>query len=588
MKVSIPRKIVTVRELSQILGKDEVEVLFFLMKEKVATSINDNIDYDTACLVAEELGFEVSEDVGFCESKEKITNLREKLSQIMIKEKEFLKPRPPIVTVMGHVDHGKTTLLDRIRKTSVAEKEVGGITQSIGAYQVKTRNGLVTFIDTPGHEAFSVMRERGAQVTDAVILVVAANDGVREQTKEAISLARAENVPIICAINKIDLPNANVDRVKEELSKEGLTPEDWGGKTQTVLISAKRGTGVDELLDLTALVTDLLDLKANPDGETIGVIIESKLDPKRGILASTIIMNGTLSVGDEIRAGDASGKVRFLENDLGKHVSFAGPSVPVQVSGFRGMPKVGDILYICNSHSDNLSNYNRTYVVKSFKDKGKEGKASLNLIVKADTEGSLDALESIFETLETEKVVISIVGRGTGHITENDIYLAESTNSLVVGFSVSLTRNAEKTLKSVSKKPAVIIGNIIYDISRKIEKAVQILSIPDKIEEVISELEILKVFREGKKDSLVGVKCLSGKMPKGARVDIFRKREKIDSGLTIESIKSFQTEVDSMEEGKEYGVVLVHKNRIYLEVGDIIRLSKIKTVDKNNLLLSIV
>ncbi|GAB4142150.1 MAG: translation initiation factor IF-2 [Patescibacteria group bacterium] len=587
--IKITKSILTVRELATILQKSESEILFRLLKEGLVTSINDNLDLDTILLISDAFGVEIEYDANSGnknledESLKTQIPLSERLAEIFENEKEYLKPRPPIVTVMGHVDHGKTTLLDRIRTSRVAEKEAGGITQSIGAYQVKTKNGLVTFIDTPGHEAFSSMRERGSSVTDVIILVVAANDGVRDQTREVINLAKANNIPIIVAMNKIDLDNANPDKTKDELSKEGLIPEEWGGTTQVIPISAKKGIGIDELLEMTALITDLKELKANPDGETIGVIIESSRDSKKGVLVTAIILNGTLKVGDNIRAGNHFAKVRFLENHFGKQVSFSLPASPVRISGFKDVPEVGDRIEI-SEIGESRSSYAKTIVVKSIKDSEVDyGKSKLSLIIKADTEGSLEALETVIESLSTENVKIFFSAKGVGQITENDIRYAESIKAHIIGFNVSMSKTAEKSLKSSSSLITVLTDKIIYRLSERVQKAIQVLSMPDEIETISGELEVLKVFRSDKKEVLLGGKVKQGKIGRKERVFVISGTEKIASGIYITSLKMKNVEVDEVKTGDECGLVLkINGIENEIKEGFIIRASKTKRVDKTN------
>ena len=439
-------------------------------------TINQSLDIDTATLVASEFGYEV-EKVGFSED--------DYLLPKEVDTPESLRPRPPVVTIMGHVDHGKTSLLDTIRHTSVAAGEAGGITQHIGAYHVKTKRGEIVFLDTPGHEAFTAMRARGAQVTDLVILVVAADDGVMEQTREAINHARAANVPIMVAVNKIDKPGANPDRVLRELAELGLQPEDWGGDTIVAKVSAKTREGLDALLEMVALQAEILELKANPDKPARGHIVEAKLDKGRGPVATVLVQEGTVHQGDNFVCGSFSGRVRALSNDQGKKVKEAGPSLPVEVQGFEGVPEAGEEFFVVadekvarriadarmvKQRERELASESRVTLETFLSQRASDQEAlTLNLVVKADVQGSLEAITEALNKLSTDKVRISVVHGGTGAISESDILLASASKAIIIGFNVRPTAK----IKDVAEHENVDIRfyDIIYKLVDDIKSA---------------------------------------------------------------------------------------------------------------------
>jgi translation initiation factor IF-2 len=577
-KVELEKQVYDARTLSEKLQRPVNEVLLLLLKEGVASSVNDSFDFETASLIAGEMGFSV-------QSKEKEkdgpTSLDTLIKNTSSEEVEHLETRSPIVTIMGHVDHGKTTLLDRIRKTAVASGEAGGITQSIGAYQAKTRNGQVTFIDTPGHEAFRLMRQKGGEVTDVIILVVAANDGVRDQTKEVIKLARSTNTEIIVAINKIDVAGVNIDKVKTELAENGLVPDDWGGDTQMVKISAKMGQNIDELLDMTALISEIKELKASKKGKIIGSIIESRFDTRVGNLVSAIILNGTLKTGDTIKAGKEIARVRFLQDYKGNKVRSVGPSTPVMVSGFKNLPEVGDIL-VEYSGEGSESGGSKIVSVKSIRDAQTSEGASLDLIIKADTEGSLDALKSVLLMEKNEKVRINFVAEGVGFVTENDLHFAEDTGAYILGFNVDLTKSAEQKLRTLAKKNIIVLGNIIYRLSEKVQKAVDTLSKPDFLENILCEAEILKIFRYSNKgETLAGVRIKDGVLHKKDLLTLYRDNEKLNENIKINSLKIIREEMQEVKKGRECG--LLFNTKVQPRQEDLLKVIKRVKVDKNNL-----
>ncbi len=574
--IEIPEGI-TVRELSELLGVPANKVIAELMKKGILATINQSVPTETAVEIAELFGF-------LAEAK------KEEEEEVLIEEvedrPEDLKPRPPIVVVMGHVDHGKTTLLDTIRKTNVAEREKGGITQHIGASRVKLPDGrTITFLDTPGHEAFTTLRARGAQITDIAVLVVAADDGVMPQTIEAINHAKAFNVPIIVAVNKIDKPGADPMRVRRELSDHGVIPEEWGGDTIFVDLSAKTGQGVDQLLEMIGLVADILELKANPNKRAKGVIIETKLDRKKGPTATVIIQEGTLKIGDIFVAGITSGRVRAMFDDMGRQVKEAGPSQPVEVLGFEELPSAGDTLVVVDSEKTARS------IAQKLREKREKEEATaqsvrlediyrriesgetkeLLLIIKADAMGSLEALKKSLEELSTEEVQVRVIHGAVGGITENDVMLAKASGAIIIGFN---TRPDPKARELIDKeKVDVRTYGIIYQVIDDVKKALQGLLEPVEKEEVLGSAEVRATFKIKKAGTVAGCYVLEGKVQRGAKARLVRDGVVIYEG-EVESLKRFKEDVQEVSRGFECGIKLKDFNDV--KVGDVIECYQVK------------
>ena len=492
--------------------------------------------------------------------------LEKRYQELYEKEKDKLVPRPPVVTVMGHVDHGKTTLLDRIRSTRVAEREEGGITQSIGAYQVEVNGKKITFIDTPGHELFTEMRARGAQATDIVVLVVAADDGVMPQTIEAYNHAKAANVPIIVAINKIDKPNANVEKTKQELvEKLGLIPEEWGGDTIVVPISARTGQGVDELLEMILLVAEMNEIKCYPEGPARAVIIESKLDKKMGPVASVIVKDGVLKVGDAVVASNTYGKVRNLFDDNMRPIREAYPSQPVMILGFEDVPDVHSNVYVVESvekakeivekrlqrleaQKQSRKHINLEDLMKMMQEKEKK---VLNLILKADTYGSVAALKNAINKLQSKEIELNIVHAGVGEISTSDVMLAAAVDGVILGFRVKVNNQARRLAEQEGVD--VRTYSIIYKLVEDLKLALEGMLEPEEVEEVIGHGEIRKVFKISKVGKVAGVQMLDGKADRNGFVRIYRNGQLVFEGK-IESLKHYKEDVNVVEAPQECGI----------------------------------
>lgn len=558
---------ITVRDLAQIMQTSPIDVIKALMSNGVMASINQPIDFDTAAIVASEMGYEaipespkVSEqDLG------EIPQWRKVIAKESI---ENLEARPPVVTILGHVDHGKTTLLDAIRETNVAEGEVGGITQHIGAYQVEHNGHLITFLDTPGHAAFTAMRARGAQGADIVILVIAADDGVMPQTKEAIAHAKAAQVPIIVAMNKIDKTNADPDRVRQQLAEVGLVPDDWDGDTIVVPMSAKRREGLEDLLEAIVLVSDNMDIRANPNGEAIGTVIEAELDRGKGALATLLIQNGTLEVGDVIVVGKAFGKLKALFDFRGRRIRKAGPSTPVSVMGLSEVPQAGDIFQVVPSEREarvivtekshlvdrGLTAKKAQITLEQLFDQFKAGEVpELRLIIKADVQGSLEPIISSLKALCTEELSVNILHAETGNITENDVMLAAASKAVIVGFSVQ----ADASARRVAEKEGVSIRlyDIIYRMIEDIEKALNGMLEPVDKETVLGHAEVRKVFRISKVGNIAGCYIVDGEIRRNVRAKVLRNGEVVAVG-EISTIKHLQEDVKELRQGFECGIAI--------------------------------
>ena len=560
-----------IRDLAEKLRCSPNDVIKELMDLGVMTTINQSLSFDVASKVADKRGFEVK----LIKDKSAIDFEEE--------EKENPKdiiPRPPIVTIMGHVDHGKTSLLDAVRKTNLTDAEAGGITQHIGAYRAKIKDQFITFLDTPGHEAFTAMRARGAQVTDIVILVVAADDGIKPQTKEAIDHAHAGNVPILVAINKIDKPGAKPEEVKKQLADLGLLPEDWGGQTMFTEVSALQNTGIDHLLELVLLQAEVLELKANPTLRPQGVVIESKLDKGRGPIATVIVQKGTLIVGQPFIVGPYFGKVRALINDNGDKTSKATPSMPVEIVGIPEVPQPGDRFYViedelkARQYSEmRLKKRREVQLAESAKvtmedlhDQIAEGKIQvLNLVVKADTQGSISAVQEAFSKLETEEIRFKIIHDGVGGITESDILLSSASNAIVIGFNVRPTDKADELAKR--EKVDVRLYSVIYEAIEDIKNALEGLLAPKFKEIIIGRAEVREVFNLPKVGSVAGCHVSQGKVERNLETRLIRDSVVAYQGK-ISSIRRFKEDVKEVQQGYECGISL--ENFQDIKQGDVV------------------
>jgi translation initiation factor IF-2 len=563
-------EVIAVGDLAKRMGVKGGELIKKLMEMGVLVNINQLIDADVASLVAGEFGYEV----------EKVSLERQDLLERKEDLPEQLKFRPPVVTIMGHVDHGKTMLLDAIRKTNVVEGEAGGITQHIGAYDVELENGHVVFIDTPGHEAFTAMRARGAQVTDVVVLVVAADDGMMPQTKEAIDHARAAKVPIVVAINKIDKPTANPEKVKKDLSEYELVPEQWGGNTLFAEVSAKQKTGIKELLDSILLQAEVLELRANPDKPSRGVIIESKLDKGRGPVATVLVQEGTLKAGDAFIAGSHYGRVRAMLNDKGKKIEKAPPSTPVEVVGFTDIPEAGEAFIVVSEErlAKQISLYRQEKIrqkelsklskvsLEELYDKIKKGEVKeLNVIIKADVQGSIEAVKEALEKISTDAVKVSILHDAVGGITETDVNLASASNAIIVGFNVRPGPKAQ----SLAEQEHVDVRtySIIYDAINDIKNALEGLLEPTYKEHILGRAQVIQVFSVRKVGTVAGSLVTDGKVVRGSHARLLRDNVVVHDGRIV-SLKRFKDDMKDCNQGLECGIGIENFNDIKL--GDVI------------------
>ena len=531
-------------------------------------TINEEVDFDTASIVAQDLNFEVETEADKTQKEFGLGFLQEVLAS---EKEENLKPRFPIVTIMGHVDHGKTTLLDTIRKTKVAEGESGGITQHIGAYRVQKNGKWITFLDTPGHEAFSEMRARGANVTDIIILVVAADDGVRPQTLEVINRAKFTETPMIVAINKVDKPDANIIKVKQELAGVGVLTEEWGGKTIAVEISAKQNMGIDNLLEMILLTAELENLRANPNGKTIGTVIESRMTQGKGSTATVIVQNGTLKIGDIVAAGIAFGRVRSLDDEKGRKLKDAGPSIPVQISGLSETPKAGDILQVMETLDE------ARHIAMSAKKKehshrfARHGLAgdlttkSLNLVLKADVAGSLEAIKQSIAKLKNDEVKINILSDGIGEINESDVLLASSSKATVVGFRVKTNSKAEGLAKQA--KVTIDSYDVIYELLEDVTTAVIKMFTPETEKVAYGTAKVLAIFRTEKGIMIVGGKVLNGQLKKNSRINIFRNDAELGRAEIME-LQQTKVMAKTVSVNEEFGIKL--KTNVKILEGDVL------------------
>jgi len=564
---------ITVQSLAQKLDCPATELIKKLMMKGIMASINQEIDFDTASMIAEEYNTLVEE--------EKEEDFLESLFAEEADSEENLVERPPVVVVMGHVDHGKTSLLDALRKTNVTATEMGGITQHIGASVIEVNGKKITFLDTPGHEAFTAMRMRGAQVTDIAILVVAADDGVMPQTIEAINHAKAANVQIIVAINKIDKPSANPDRVKQELADHGLLAEDWGGDTICVPVSATQKTNLNTLLEMILLVAEMEELKANPNKKARGTIIEAQLDKGRGPVATVLVQNGTLKVGDPILAGSTYGRVRAMMDDKGRRVKSAGPSTPVEIIGLSEVPSAGDAFYVVNSDKEarqiahTLAERNREQNLRATPNKVslddlfnqiQSGDVKqLNIVIKADVQGSVEALRQSLERLSNDEVRIHTIHGGVGAITESDVMLASASNAIIIGFNVRPEAGA-KSFAEIEKVD-IRLYRVIYNAIEDIEAAMKGLLEPEYKEKVIGHAQVRQTFKASGLGTIGGAYVLDGKIIKNSQVRLVRDGIVVYEGQ-LSSLKRFKDDVKEVNSGYECGFTLEKFNDI--KEGDIL------------------
>ena len=580
-EITIPESI-TVKDLAVELKKTSAEVIKKLFGFGIMATINNDLDFDTAFLVAEEFGVTAKkkeevkeEDILFDDSEDK---------------EDELKPRPPVVVVMGHVDHGKTSLLDAIRKTNVIEGEAGGITQAIGAYMVNINGRDITFLDTPGHEAFTSMRARGAQITDIAILVVAANDGVMPQTVEAINHAKAAGIPIIVAVNKIDLPEANVDKVKQELMKYELVPEEWGGDTIYVPISAKKHINIDELLEMVLLQADVLELKANPNKQAKGAVIEARLDKAKGPIASMLVQRGTLDVGDTIVVGSSIGRIRAMKNDKGQRVKKAGPSTPVEIMGLTEVPESGEVFYEVKDEKmakhlierrkraqrEKSINQMAPVTLDNLFSQMEEGKLKqLNIIVKADVQGSAEAIKQSLEKLSDEEVRVRVIHSAAGAVTESDVTLAKVSNAIIIAFNV----RPVATAKQAAEKEEVEIKqySVIYQAIDDVKAAMKGMLDPIYEEKVIGNVEVRQVFKVSNVGTIAGAYVLEGKIERNAGVRVLRENVVIHEGK-LANLKRFKDDIKEVAKGYECGMQIENYND--LKEGDIIEVYVMEEVKR--------
>lgn len=570
-QIEIPETI-TVKDFAAEIKKTTAEVIKKLLGYGIMATINNEVDFDTAFLIAQEFGINATkketvteEDILFDDSEDR---------------EEELQTRPPVIVVMGHVDHGKTSLLDAVRKTNVIEGEAGGITQAIGAYKVKVKDREITFLDTPGHEAFTAMRARGAQVTDIAILVVAANDGVKPQTIEAINHAKSAEIPIIVAVNKMDLPDANMDKVKQELMAYELVPEEWGGDTIYVPISAKKNENIDQLLEMVLLEADVLELKANPNKQAKGTVIEARLDKSKGAIATMLVQRGTLDVGDTIVVGSSIGRIRAMKDDKGKSVKAAGPSTPVEIMGLTEVPSAGDTFYEVKNEKmakhliekrkqqereKAINNHTKVTLDNLFSQMEEGNLKVLNLIVKADVQGSVEAVKQSLEKLANEEVRVKVVHSAAGAVNQSDVTLAKVSNAIIIAFNV----RPDNMAKELAEKDEVEIKqySIIYQAIEDVEAAMKGMLDPEFEEKVIGTVEVRQTFKISNVGTIAGAYVLSGKVERNAGVRVIRENVVIHDGH-LATLKRFKDEVKEVGKGFECGIQIENYNDI--KEGDMI------------------
>ena len=577
--VEIPANL-SVRQLADLLQTSEIDIIKQLMRNGIMANINQVVNYEMAAAIAAGLGYQPCPQPQAIRKPGGAISGSKKGQRLRGKELKGLKLRPPIVTIMGHVNHGKTRLLDAIRQTNVMEAEAGGITQHIGAYQVEVNGQKVTFLDTPGHEAFTAMRARGAQVTDIVILVVAVDDGVMPQTLEAIDHARAAGVPIVVALNKIDKPGVNIEVIKQQLADAGLVVEEWGGDTVCVPISAKEKTGIRELLENLLLIAEMEELKANPSQPALGVVVEAKLDKTKGPLATVLINDGTLRLGDTIVGGTTWGRVKAMFNDMGKRVRKAEPATPVEILGLGSVPQVGDTLKAVSNESQA-----QKLIEKRLKEKQQEPRAvnlsnlydqistgrvkELNIILKVDVRGSIEPIKGSLEELGTEEVQIRVIHSGIGNVTESDVMLATASKGIIIGFGISAGPGARRLaeIEGVSTRSYDVIYDLINDVSSALKGMLE----PSYVEVIEGRAEVRDVFSAGRKEKVAGAYVTEGRVSRGASVRL-RRGEQVVCESTVSSLRRFKDDVKEVAAGYECGVGIKDFNDF--QVGDILEFFK--------------
>jgi len=570
---------VTVKELAEKMGRKAKDIITRLLARGVMATMNQPLDTKMAQEVCRELGFDA-----------KVVSFEEEVATEELKESApgDLRGRDPVVTIMGHVDHGKTSLLDAVRSSNIVAGEAGGITQHIGAYHIRHKARGITFIDTPGHEAFTMMRARGARVTDIVVLVVAADDGVMPQTVEAMDHARAAGVPLVVAINKVDKPGANLDRVKKQLADHNLLTEDWGGKIVAVPISAKQKQGIDELLEMILLVADLGELKADPKTYAAGTILESRLDKSRGAVATALVQRGTLRIGDPFIAGAVHGKVRALYDDKGHRVKEAGPSIPVEVLGLEGVPKAGDPFQVLEEEwrvrqigafrqqklrQEAMAKSSRLTLDHLYQQITEGNVRELPLVVKADVQGSVEALTKTLNDLPSDKVKTRVIHAGSGAITETDVLLASASNAIIVGYNVRPDRSAQELAEK--EKVDLRLHSVIYDITNEIRNAMVGLLEPESKEVYLGRAEVRQLFKVPKVGVVAGCSVIDGKIARNADVRLLRDNVVIFTGRIL-SLKRFKDDASEVAKGYECGIGLANFNDV--KTGDVIEAFRIEKV----------
>jgi len=560
---------VTVRELADIMETSPIDVIKQLMNNGIMANINQQIDFETAAIVAEEMGYEATPIVAEVEEAEELVD-RPVWRQVLAEEAEAdLVTRPPVITMLGHVDHGKTSLLDVIRHSEVQAGEAGGITQHIGAYQITHEGQVITFLDTPGHEAFTAMRARGARATDIAVLVIAADDGIMPQTREAIDHARAAQVPIVVAMNKMDLPSANPNRVMQQLAEVGLTPDEWDGDTLVIPVSAKLEEGIEDLLEAIVLTSEEIEPRANPNAEASGTVLEARLEKGQGVMTTVLVQNGTLHAGETLLIGENYGRIRSMFDYTGKPVKSAGPSTPVSVSGLSGMPAAGEQFTVVDSEKsarrvieqaaqqEVQGEVRRAPIsLDEFFNRLQEGSAkSLNLVIKADVQGSLEPIVTSLERIneDEEEVTLEILRSATGNITESDIMLAAASDAVVVGFNVDADSAAK--VAASNEQVQITIYTIIYKLLEDIEKAMKGMLMPELQETIIGRAEVRQVFRIRSVGHVAGCYMRTGEARRNARARVVRDMELLHTG-DVSSLKHLQENVREVKTGFEFGVTV--------------------------------
>jgi len=563
-KIELPASI-TVRELALMIQSSPIQVIKILMSNGVMANINQQVDYDTAAIVASEMGYDTNQETLAEEEVVETGEIPLWRQLIASEDQKSLVARPPVVTILGHVDHGKTTLLDALRHTNVAGGEAGGITQHVGAYQVELKGRLITFLDTPGHAAFTAMRARGAQGADVVVLVVAANDGVMPQTREAIAHARAARVPIVVALNKIDRQDANPDYVKHQLADAGLVPDEWDGNTIVVPVSAKQKTGLEDLLEAILLVADSIDIRANPNGKVFGTVIEAELDKAKGTIATLLVQNGSIQMGDVVLAGQAYGRIRAMFDFRSKRIVKAKPSTPVLVMGLNGVPEAGELFQVYNSERD------AKVVAEERKNKAQEKLAAapkatleelfsryqagetqeLRLIIKADVQGSLEPIRSSLKDLDSGDIKINILYSETGNITDNDVLLAAASRAIIVGFNVQADANAHRLAEA--ERVSIRQYEIIYRLIEDVEKALKGMLAPEFKDVSVGKADVRAVFHISKVGDIAGCKIREGEIHRNKKARVLRGDKVLYDG-EIASLKHEKDDVNEVRTGWECGI----------------------------------